>query len=231
MGTLANIKCSSGTCASRLNELGSSQLNSEDGANWGNPVAVGRYFDNSNLKTTIFTPGNARYVKVTSLSEAGNRASVMSIAEVNVYDATDLPPSPATAGLWALTVDLPLVPVSAAVEWSSGRLLLWSSFSWNGFVGDSGHQTVTAVYDPVTQSVGDRIVTNTNHDMFCEGLSLDANGRIVAVGGNSDRGTSIYDSTSDGWTSGGVSNCLLDFLIREYEIFLFLIYVAYPIET
>ncbi|KAI4174061.1 MAG: hypothetical protein LQ343_002625 [Gyalolechia ehrenbergii] len=176
---------------------------SEDGTNWGNPVAVGRYFDDARLKTSIFTPGSARYVKITSLSEAGNRASVMSIAEVNVYDATDLPPSPAVAGSWGLTVDMPLVPVSAAIEWASGRLLIWSSFSWNGFYGASGHQTITATYDPVTQLVSDRVISNTDHDMFCEGLSLDANGRIVAVGGNSDRGTSIYDSTSDNWSDGG----------------------------
>ncbi|KAL8828519.1 MAG: hypothetical protein Q9170_006572, partial [Blastenia crenularia] len=176
---------------------------SEDGTNWGNPVAVGRYFDTTKLQTTIFTPGNARYVKITSLSEAGNRASVMSIAEVNVYDATDLPPSPATAGSWGLTVDFPAVAVSAAIEWATGRLLIWSSFSWNGFVGASGHQTVTAIYDPVSQLVSDRTITNTDHDMFCEGLSMDADGRIVAVGGNSDRGTSIYDSTSDSWSDGG----------------------------
>lgn len=180
-------------------------MDSEDGTNWGNPVAIGRYFDDAKLKTSIFTPKSARYVKITSLSEAGNRASVMSIAEVNVFDATDLPPSPAAAGSWGPTIDMPLVPVSAAIQWATGRLLIWSSFSWNGFYGASGHQTITASYDPVTQLVSDKVITNTDHDMFCEGLSLDANGRIVAVGGNSDRGTSIYDSTSDSWSDGGVS--------------------------
>ncbi|KAL8703515.1 MAG: hypothetical protein Q9201_003300 [Fulgogasparrea decipioides] len=160
---------------------------SEDGTNWGSPVAIGTYFDRSQLQTTIFTPGSARYVKITSLSEAGNRGSFMSIAEVNVYDASDLPPSPATAGSWGLTVDFPLVPVSAAIEWSSGRLLVWSSFSWNDFNGPKGHQTVTSSYDPTTQL----------------GLSMDAQGRIVAAGGNSDRGTSVYDSTADDWVDGG----------------------------
>ncbi|KAI4290167.1 MAG: hypothetical protein L6R35_000572 [Caloplaca aegaea] len=177
---------------------------SQDGTNWGNPVAVGTYLDDNRLKTTIFTPGNARYVRITSLSEAGNRAAAMSISEVNVYDATDLPPPPATAGSWFLTVDMPLVPVSAAIEWASGRLLVWSSFAWNAFGGNGqGLQTVTAIYDPITQLVSQRTITNTNHDMFCEGLSMDADGRIVAAGGNSDRGTSIYDSTSDSWSDGG----------------------------
>ncbi|KAI4089908.1 MAG: hypothetical protein LQ344_005098 [Seirophora lacunosa] len=181
---------------------------SQDGTNWGNAVAVGTYLDDKRLKTTIFTPGNARYVRITSLSEAGNRAPAMSISEVNVYDApegSDLPPPRATAGAWALTVDMPLVPVSAAIEWASGRLLVWSSFAWNAFGGGSaqGHQTVTAIYDPVAQLVSERTITNTDHDMFCEGLSMDADGRIVAAGGNSDRGTSIYDSTSDSWSDGG----------------------------
>lgn len=171
---------------------------------------VGTYLDDSSLKTTVFTPANARYVKIISLSEAGDRGPYMSIAEVNVYEGTDLPPSPAAAGSWGLTIDFPLVPVSAAIEWSSGRLLVWSSYLPNDFTnGPSGHQTVTAIYDPATQLVSSRNVTNVGHDMFCVGLSMDADGRIVAVGGNSDYGTSIYDSTSDTWTSGGVSVCLI----------------------
>lgn len=164
------------------------------------------YLDDATMKTTIFTPANARYVKITSLSEAGNRGPYMSIAELNVYEASDLPPSPATAGSWGMTVDFPLIPVSAAMEWATGRLLVWSSFSPRDFVGASGHQTVTAIYDPATQLVSPRTITNVDHDMFCEGLSMDADGRIVAAGGNSDYGTSIYDSTSDSWSSGGVSD-------------------------
>lgn len=179
--------------------------NSEDGENWGSPVAVGTYLDDNRLKTTIFTPGTARYVRVTSLSEAGGRDASMSIAELNVYEGTALPPSPETAGSWGLTIDFPVIPVSAAIEWSSGRLLVWSSYSPGDFIGTNRHQTVTASYDPATQLVSGRTVTNTNHDMFCEGLSMDADGMIVAVGGNSDRGTSIYDSTTDNWSQGAVS--------------------------
>ena len=35
---------------------------------------------------------------------------------------------------------------------------------------------------------------------------MDADGGIVAVGGNSDYGTSIYDSVADAWTDGAVSS-------------------------
>ena len=192
-------------CVSELLSSGFLLLGSEDGQNWGSPVAIGTYLDDATLKNTIFTPRSGRYVKVISLSEAGGRDSSTSIAELNVYEGTALPPSPATAGSWGLTIDFPVIPVSAAIEWSSGRLLVWSSFSPRDFVGASGHQTATAIYDPATQLVSSRTITNTDHDMFCEGLSMDSNGRIVAVGGNSDYGTSIYDSTSDSWTTGGVS--------------------------
>ena len=175
-----------------------------DGISWSSPVAVGTYQDDAKLKTTIFTPANAQYVKITALSEAGGRGPWTSIAEVHVFEGAALPPPPATAGSWGLTVDFPLVPVSAAIEWSSGKLVVWSSFAPNAFIGDSGKQTITAIYDPATNLVTQRTVTNTGHDMFCEGLSMDANGGIVAVGGNSDYGTSIYDSPSDSWLTGGV---------------------------
>ncbi|KAL9595111.1 MAG: hypothetical protein Q9179_005111 [Wetmoreana sp. 5 TL-2023] len=174
---------------------------SEDGTNWGSPVAIGTYFDRSQLQTTIFTPGSARYVKITSLSEAGNRGSFMSIAEVNVYDASDLPPSPATAGSWGLTVDFPLVPVSAAIEWSSGRLLVWSSFSWNDFNGPKGHQTVTSSYDPTTQL--DLIIPRGYQSQ-----ATLSDGRLFTIGASWSGGSSsdtpkngeIYDSGSNTWS-------------------------------
>ena len=174
--------------------------------NFGSPVAVGTYLDDANLKTTIFTPANAQYVRITALSEAGDRGPWTSIAEVNVYGADTPPPDKATSGSWGLTIDFPLIPVSAAIEWSSGRLLVWSSFRPDQFTDSNGQQTVTASYDPVTQLVTPRTITNTGHDMFCEGLSMDADGGIVAVGGNSDYGTSIYDSVADAWTDGAVSS-------------------------
>jgi len=184
---------------------------SADGVNWGSPVAVGTYLDTTNLQTTIFTPANAHYVKITALSEAGGRGPFTTIAEVNVFTGTALPPPAATAGSWGLTIDFPLVPVSAAIEWSSGRLLVWSAFAPDQFAGSNGQQTVTAVYDPATHLVTGRTITNIGHDMFCEGLSMDADGAIVAAGGNSDYGTSIYDSPSDSWSDGGVSWLLATF--------------------
>lgn len=200
-----SIPYPSGSCYQYIPISCGSQSCSADGVNWGSPVAVGTYLDTANLQTTTFTPANAQYVKITALSEAGGRGPYTSIAEVHVFTGAALPPAAATAGSWGLTIDFPLVPVSAAIEWSSGRLLVWSAYAPDQFGGSTGLQTVTAVYDPATNLVTGRTVTNIGHDMFCEGLSMDADGGIVAAGGNSDYGTSIYDSPSDSWSDGGVS--------------------------
>ncbi len=91
------------------------------------------------------------------------------------------------------------------MEVASGRLLVWSSWIPSDFHGTNGQTTITASYDLVTQLVSEAVITNVGHDMFCEGLSIDFSGKIVAVGGNSDYATSLYDSVSNSWTRGGVS--------------------------
>ena len=188
-------------------EIHSLTVKSEDGKTWGASVAVGSYIDDASLKATTFTPANARYVNITALSEAGNRGPWTSIAEVNVYTGGTPAPAPAPAifGSWGLTIDFPLVPVSASIEVASGRLLVWSSWIPSDFHGTNGQTTITASYDLVTQLVSEAVITNVGHDMFCEGLSIDFSGKIVAVGGNSDYATSLYDSVSNSWARGGVS--------------------------
>lgn len=168
-------------------------------------MAVGLYIDDATLKTTTFTPANARYICVTALSEAGNRGPWTSISDINVFSAPAPAPPAATYGSWDLTVDFPLVPVSASMEIGTGRLLVWSAWNPSQYTGGTGNQTVTATYDLATQMVSEAVITNTGHDMFCEGLSLDSEGRVVAAGGTSNRGTSIYDPVAGTWSDGGVS--------------------------
>ena len=169
-------------------------------------VAFGTWIDDDTLKTTIFTPINAQYVRIYAISEAGDRGPWSSCAEINVYTAEgDLPPSPVTYGAWGPTIEFPLVPVSATIEWSSGNLLVWSSYNPSTFGGSNLIQTITATYDPATQLVTQALITNTAHDMFCEGLSMDFTGQVFATGGNTDDATSFYDSPSNSWTAAAVS--------------------------
>ena len=73
------------------------------------------------------------------------------------------------------------------------------------FGGSPGTTTYTASYDPGSQTVTQAIVSNIKHDMFCEGLSLTFDGKIISTGGNTDAATSSFDSTSHAWTSLAVS--------------------------
>ena len=180
-------------------------VNSTDGVTF-TTVAVGTYIDDATLKTTTFTPFTARYVRILALSEAGGRGPWTSAAEINVYTAANAaPPSPVGKGAWVLTVDFPLVPVSLAHQWSSGSLLAWSSYTPSTFGGSPGTTTYTATYNPSTELVTQAIITNVDHDMFCEGLSLDFTGRIIATGGNTDAATSAYVETANDWIALAVS--------------------------
>ncbi|KAL9098646.1 MAG: hypothetical protein Q9163_005735 [Psora crenata] len=180
---------------------------SGDGTNFVD-VAYGTYLDDNTLKTTTFTPTNGRYMRLRVLTEAGGRGAWTSAAEINVFSAgQDAPPSPAGKGAWVLTIDFPLVPVSLANEWSSGNVLAWSSYDPKTFGGSAGTQTVTATYAPGSQSVtGLNLVTNIQHDMFCEGLSIDFSGRLISTGGNTAPATSIFDPPSNGWTAAPQMN-------------------------
>lgn len=170
-------------------------------------VAVGTYADDDHLKQTIFTPVSARYVKIQALTEAGNRGGWSSAAEINVFPTTQpLPGSAAGVGVWAATVDFPLVAVSMSLDPKSGNVIAWSSFDPYTFSGGSvGQQTITATYSPGSNTVSSPLITNTGHDMFCVGLSLDFNGRTVATGGNTASATSIYDPNAKTWSKAPVS--------------------------
>ncbi len=171
---------------------------SSDGSGW-TAVATDRAFtDDAALKTVVFPPRTARHVRLVALSEAGGRGSWSSAAEVNL-----LGPSGAVApaqGSWGVPVGFPLVPVAAAVL-PSGKILTWSAYRVDDFGGGTG-RTITATYDPATRVVTQRTVTETRHDMFCPGISMLKDGRILVTGGNDSAATSIYNPATDAWTTG-----------------------------
>lgn len=175
---------------------------STNGVTWSSPVAIGTYLDDVSLKTTTFTTVPARYVRLIALTEAGNRGPWTSAAEINIFAASTYTAPPTTLGSWGATIDFPLVPAASAMLFDTGNVLVWSSFAQSTFSGGNGGITLTATYDPATQIVSQRNVSNVGHDMFCPGLSLDANGSPVVTGGNDAYKTSIYDPTPDAWVPG-----------------------------
>ncbi|KAF2680123.1 carbohydrate-binding module family 32 [Lentithecium fluviatile CBS 122367] len=192
---------------------------SVDGTIWGNPVAQGTWANDNLVKTVQFTTKPARYVRITALSEAqntgkqwsscaeirvfheaGNRGPWTTAAEINLLGGSGsapYTPPPASKGIWTSTINLPLVAASAAML-PNGKVLLWSAYARDNYGGSRGY-TQTAIFDPATGGASSRTVTNTQHDMFCPGISLDFDGRVIVTGGSNAAKTSIYDPSSDAW--------------------------------
>lgn len=167
-------------------------------------VAYGTFLDDSSVKTVNFTRVAARYVRVVALSEAGNRGNWSSAAEFGILTSgTAATSSPATVGQWNQTITFPLVPAAIALL-PSGAILAWSSYKPKAYGGTG--MTVTATYYPSNASVTEAIITNTDHDMFCPGLSMDFQGRVFVTGGDDASKTSIHEPGPNDWIVGAEMN-------------------------
>ena len=177
---------------------------SQDGNTFTAPKLLGTWRDDQTTKISIFEAVNARYVKLTATTEAGARGPWSSAAEIQIYTTTNPPHAYGgiAGGEWSPTIDFPLVPVAAAVEYNSGNVLTWSSYTADNYGGSPGTTTLTATYYVGSQTVSQRTVTNTDHDMFCPGLNVDSRGRVFVTGGNSASKTSYYTPSSDQWAAG-----------------------------
>ncbi|RYP56446.1 hypothetical protein DL771_011765 [Monosporascus sp. 5C6A] len=183
---------------------------SNDGNNW-SQVVFGTFLNDGTTKRSFFSNTTARYIRITAQSEAQSAANQWSsMAELNVYspdpsqDAAAFRPPPTSQGRWVTTIDLPIVPAAAALS-RTGEVVLWSAFRPDLFSGGTGI-TQTVHWNPATQTVSQRSVANTRHDMFCPGISLDVNGQFIVTGGNDNRRTSRYDPASGGWVTASQMN-------------------------
>lgn len=104
---------------------------------------------------------------------------------------------------WSAVQTLPLVPVSAA-NLPDGRVLMWSAEEKFSFGGNG--RTYSLTYDPATQGVSERLVSETGHDMFCTGTTNLADGRLLVNGGLDSARTSLFDPVSGAWTTGALMN-------------------------
>ncbi|KAJ4352761.1 hypothetical protein N0V95_003979 [Ascochyta clinopodiicola] len=116
----------------------------------------------------------------------------------------DVAADPAVNGAWSDLVRLPVIPVAAYVvpEFpSSSRLLVFSSWGADAFGGASG-RTQFADYNFNSGAVSARTVANTQHDMFCPGISALEDGRILIQGGSDANVNSFYDPATNAFTRG-----------------------------
>lgn len=174
---------------------------STDGTDWGDPVAYGTWYSDDSEKLAVIEPQPVRFVRLESLAGATN-SQTTTIADLNIYGANSYHVKNPALGEWGPTIDVPIVPVAAAVEPNNGKVLVWSSWGKDRFGGTPGGVTQTSIWDRKAAKVSHRVVTNTHHDMFCPGISMDARGYIVVTGGNDAERTSIYVPFNDSWVIG-----------------------------
>ncbi|GAA1558958.1 discoidin domain-containing protein [Streptomyces globosus] len=169
---------------------------STDGSSFGAPVAAGTWRDDDTVKTATFTrTASARFVRLTVTAEAGARGPWTSAAEIRLSG----PANPAAHGSWGRITGFPLVPVATAAL-PGDKLLAWSAYAVDRFGGSNGY-TQTAILDLKTGRVTQRRIDNTGHDMFCPGIAMLGDGRVLVTGGSNAEKASIYDPETDEWSA------------------------------
>jgi galactose oxidase len=77
--------------------------------------------------------------------------------------------------------------------------MAYSAAADHSFAGAFG-KTQFADWNYVNGAMSKRTVQNTNHDMFCPGMSTLQNGQMVVTGGDDAAVVSIYDPATDQFT-------------------------------
>ena len=106
---------------------------------------------------------------------------------------------------WTDPIPLPLIPTSAA-NLPDGKLLLWSAQGTTYFGSNGGMATYTTVFDPVSGTATPAVTTNPGQEMFCEGLSMLADGGILVSGGSDAGKTSRFDPQKGSWSPASTLN-------------------------
>lgn len=144
------------------------------------------------------------YDNITTLS-----ASITTSSDTVTTSSASIPASPiSTLVKLSDLIDFPLIPVAAYIVPAflvATRLLAFSSWDDRRFGGGQSGRTQFADYDYTTSAISHREVANTEHDMFCPGMSTLADGRIFTIGGSWSGGTSnktgeVYDPATGDWT-------------------------------
>ena len=181
---------------------------SSNGRTWSKPVATGKWADDAVQKYAVFKPRKARYVRLTALTEAGHRGPWTSAAEINILGVA---PSVGIGGKWSAPIGFPLVPVSA-VTLPNDKLLTFSAVDGMAFTKTEDTITNVAVLDLKTGKVTEPSQIDTHHQMFCEGLAVLPDGRVLINGGSNDKATTIYNPHTNTWAVGPLMN-----IPRAYE--------------
>lgn len=105
-----------------------------------------------------------------------------------------------TKSAWEGPYDMPIV-AGAAANLPDGKIVTWSAWAKARFTNSPLGRTQTSIFNPITKQSTERLVSNTDHDMFCPGTAQLPDGRILVTGGNDSEASSIYDPAIDQWSA------------------------------
>lgn len=152
------------------------------------------------MRSAVFEPRLARYVQliVFETTQAQNFVIINELEIYHIPDGSTRPLMPKDkGGKWDVTLNFPIVPVSAFFNPINGELVTLSSFAPDTFHSDEPiieeRFTRSATWNPRTGIVGERKVDETQHDMFCPGTSFDKDGQVFVTGGTTPKQFSVFD--------------------------------------
>ncbi|KAK0513348.1 hypothetical protein JMJ35_004334 [Cladonia borealis] len=164
-------------------------------------VALGTWReDDGSTKYATFEPRSAQFVRLAVVDTAQDQ-NFVAIGDINIYDVDTIPSPVDRGGRWNITLDFPLVPVTAFMDPRTQRLITMSADGRNNFHSPSDHPTFSATWDPKNGIIEEKTLDATGHDMFCPGTSFDESGRVIVTGGSTPRAFSIYNSTTNTWST------------------------------
>ena len=138
----------------------------------------------------------AQFVRLTILNTTLEKKYV-TINEINVYTATDVEAPVTDGGKWGITVNFPLVPVTAFLNPITQSLTTMASYQEDHFGENKAPWTYTAIWNATNGKVEERRVGESSHDMFCPGTSYDESGKVIVTGGSTPSALSVYDPRQD----------------------------------
>jgi galactose oxidase len=146
-----------------------------------------------------FEPRLAQFVRLTVIDSTRGQ-NFVAIGDINIYGVATIPPPVDQGGRWNITLDFPLVPVTAFLNPRTQNLITMSADQPDRYVLEQ-RVTVSATWDPKNGTIEDKLLQVTGHDMFCPGTSLDESGRAIFTGGSTSHAFSIYDPATDRWST------------------------------
>ena len=152
-------------------------------------------------KYATFEPRLAQFVRL-AVVDSTQKKNFVAISDINIYVVETIPPAVDKGGRWGITLNFPLVPVTAFLNPITHNLTTLASNDFNGFGpdGEETRHTVSATWDRKKDIIEETIIEKKYHNIFCPGTSFDENGTVMLTGGSTPNAVSIYNSTDNTWT-------------------------------